>query len=326
MRIQYQAACRATGSLFFLLLLFGCAATPQSDRLLEQTPASLRQPFELDTVAFFPQEKYQCGPAALATVLDFQGVVADLTTLSDRVYILGRKGSLQLELLANAREYGLIPYVVEPELESMLKEVRAGHPVLVLQNLGVSWYPQWHYAVVIGYDLAQHHIILRSGTIRRYPMNLFTFEHTWRRSQRWGMILLKPGQLPVVRARDASRRYWQAVAGFEQQKNWSLIDTAYRSGLQVWPDDRNLRMGLGNNLYQQNKKPLALQQYLQVIHSSRDFAPAYNNAAQIYAELGNFKQALNYIHEAIRLGGVHGAQFTATLNEIKKLRTQRGKP
>ena len=27
--------------------------------------------------------------------------------------------------------------------------------LLVLQNLGLSWLPRWHYAVVVGYDLAE---------------------------------------------------------------------------------------------------------------------------------------------------------------------------
>jgi hypothetical protein len=33
-----------------------------------------------------------------------------------------------------------------------LREVAAGNPVLVLQNLSFAWAPVWHYAVVMGYD------------------------------------------------------------------------------------------------------------------------------------------------------------------------------
>ena len=38
-------------------------------------------------------------------------------------------------------------------IHSVLPEIAAGNPVLVLQNAGWSWLPVWHYAVVIGYDL-----------------------------------------------------------------------------------------------------------------------------------------------------------------------------
>ena len=50
-----------------------------------------------------------------------------------------------------------------PRLADLLQEVAAGHPVIVLQNLGLEWIPVWHYSVVIGYDLSRGQLVLRSG-------------------------------------------------------------------------------------------------------------------------------------------------------------------
>ena len=55
-----------------LAFLAGCA-TPQTDRLMK-SPAQLPPKVELTNVPFFPQEAYQCGPAALAMALAWSGV------------------------------------------------------------------------------------------------------------------------------------------------------------------------------------------------------------------------------------------------------------
>jgi hypothetical protein len=70
--------------------------------------------------------------------------------LKDALYLTDKQGSLQVEMLATARRHGLLAYLLQPELQALLTEVAAGNPVVVLQNLGLSWYPVWHYAVVIG--------------------------------------------------------------------------------------------------------------------------------------------------------------------------------
>jgi len=58
----------------------------------------------------------------------------------------------------------------------------------VLQNLALDWVPMWHYAVVVGYDLAADEIVLRSGRTKRQVMAMPTFERTWKRSRFWAMV------------------------------------------------------------------------------------------------------------------------------------------
>ena len=69
------------------------------------------------------------------------------------LYIPEKGGSLAVELEARARQFNLIVYPLKPDVTDILLELDAGHPVLVMQNLGFSWLPQWHFAVAIGYDL-----------------------------------------------------------------------------------------------------------------------------------------------------------------------------
>ena len=93
--------------LFSVLLavLAGCAATSQTRLLLDEPPADLPPQRELVDVPFFPQERYQCGPAALATVLDYSGREVGPDELVPLVYVPERQGSFQVEMLAATRRH-----------------------------------------------------------------------------------------------------------------------------------------------------------------------------------------------------------------------------
>jgi len=123
-------------------------------------PETLAQRTELAEVPFFPQEEYQCGPAALASVLVHNNIATTPAALVPQVYLPGREGSLQTEMLAATRRHGLVAYHLAPRIEDLLTEVAAGNPVIVLQNLAFSFAPLWHYAVVVGYDRGQEEIVL----------------------------------------------------------------------------------------------------------------------------------------------------------------------
>ena len=66
-------------------LLAGCAASPQ---LADGLPTAASRSIELDATPFFPQEDYQCGPAALATLLVASGVEVTPETVRIRKVVL----------------------------------------------------------------------------------------------------------------------------------------------------------------------------------------------------------------------------------------------
>lgn len=301
-------------SVLFLVLLNACVSAPQSAALRQQTPMSFSAPVLLDQVPFFAQELYQCGPAALATLLGASGVAVTPDELVPWVYLPERQGSFQIEMVAATRSFGRLSYQIAPTLDALLTEVEAGKPVLVLQNLSVKWYPRWHFAVVKGFDLKRQTLILNSGLYENYEMPVSTFERTWARADYWGVLALEPGDMP---AQAEPLRYFTALAAFAQNHPAEISEPAYKSGLQAWPNDANLLMAYGNLLYQENQPTEAASQFSQVLVYHPDYAPAHNNLAHILFEQGQHALALTHAQHAVRLGGDYINNYRASLRMIE---------
>lgn len=299
------------GVLLLIILLTGCA-TPQVSALRANAPAALPPQIELATVPFFPQEEYQCGPAALATALVNGGVATSPAALVPQVYLPGREGSLQTEMLAATRRHGRLAYRLAPSLKDLLLEVAAGNPVIVLQNLSFAFAPVWHYAVVIGYDREREEIILRSGTTRRLVMTLSTFERTWARAAYWAMVALPPQQLPET----AIEANYVAAAAALERSSAAGARQAYAAALGKWPANLAARIGAGNAAYALKDLAAAETAYRQATLDHPRAGDAWNNLAQVQFELGRKNEAMIAAQRAVALGGPRIAEYRDTLKAI----------
>lgn len=295
------------------LLLSGCA-TPQVAMLDARWPAELPAQVALSQVPFFPQEDYECGPAALAMVANTAGVRVTPEALVDQVYLPGRQGSLQPEMMAATRRQGLLAYPLKPSIEAVLREVAAGNPVLVFQNLAFPIYPVWHYAVVMGYDRERHVLLLHSGRTARMEISLVAFERTWARGQYWAMLALKPGQLPAT----AEPQVYAAAAATLERTDARGARQAYAAALQRWPDERAALLGAGNSAYALGQRQDAAKAYRQTVVKHPDFAEAWNNLAQVLMELGHRAEASQAIARAVALGGERLPDYLTLQAQIDK--------
>lgn len=297
-----------------LTLLAGCAVQPiHGDR-----DGSLPRRAELEATPFFPQEIDHCGPAALATTLVAAGIDTTPEALAPSVFLPARKGSLPLDVIGGARRAGALAVRVAPTLDALLGLVRDGHPVVVLQNLGLSWYERWHYAVVVGHDLDRREIVLRSGRTRREVLSIFTFDHTWARSGRWALLVLAPGTAPPPGVEVGP--YTDAALALERLGNLPAAQAAYRAGHDRWPDDMPLAIGLGNTAYAQGDLDAAEAALRAAAKAHPASDVVLNNLAHVLMERGRFDEAEALAQRAVDLAGPKLDIARATLADIRAKR------
>lgn len=299
---------RIGGIIAMLVAVTGCA----SMRPVQLPQEAMERPSQVP-VTFFPQERYQCGPAALAMALDATGEKIRPEDLVEQVYTPARKGSLQPAMITATRRHGRVAFPIQG-LEALAAELDAGRPVVVLQNLGLGWFPQWHYAVVIGLDPDAGEVLLHSGTTPHYRMNLRTFMNTWRRADHWGLVVAMPEDIPAT----ADAGTWlSAVSGLESAGRPEAAASGYLTGLSRWPGHVPTWFALGNALYATGRIDRARLAWQQAIAIDPEYALAWNNLAQVLAEQGRRQEALRAARKAVELGGPYREEFQGTLREIE---------
>jgi hypothetical protein len=291
------------------VLLAGCAQlVPQTMTLRSDWPQGVPRKTQIASVPFFPQLENQCGPAAMATVLSHSGVAVTLEPLEQQIYLPARQGSLQVEMLAAPRRWGRVGYLLAPTYADMLREVAAGNPVVVLQDVG-EFFTQWHYAVLTGFDYGRGDLYLHSGADERLVMPFTAFERSWLKSGYWAMVVTAPDRIPVT----ATERGWiNAMVGLERSGDRDAIIAGYRAALERWPGNLPAAIGLANQHHERG----AMEEAARVLRRALQLHPkstvAMNNLAQTLSDQGRNREALLQIEQALQLHGPFESEVLAT--------------
>ena len=297
------------------LLLGGCGMMiPQTVGLRTDWPAGVPREVELTKVPFFPQDEYQCGPAALAMVMNYDGVNIRPEQLKDEVWLPSRQGTLQLEMLAAPRRHGLVSYRLAPSYSDMLREVAAGHPVIVLQDAGFMFL-DWHYAVVNGFDYSTGTIFMRSGLDVRQQMPFSYFERIWLPGRYWAMGVLPPDMVAASATED---KWLVALLGLARGGDKVATVKAYRAALARWPDSLPAAVGLANHLHEQGSLAEATQVLRTALERHPDSVIVMNNLAQTLSDEGHNAEALLLIRRADAAQSPFGSEVKAPRQLIEQ--------
>lgn len=294
-----------------LVALTACGTLPK-ERLMAGQPIPSR--YEIGPVPFFAQKQFQCGPASLTMVFAWNGLQADPSEVASQVFTASQKGSLQLAMIAAARRHAMVAYPISG-FDALFSELSAGHPVIVLQNLGLSWIPKWHYAVAVGYDLDKGIVILHSANIARKELSLSVFNKTWARSGYWGLLVLAPTCLPATATEET---FVTAVLGLEKAGQPKAAIEGYKTALTRWPRNAGALIGLGNSFYATSDKDAAEAAFRVAAARLPNNGAAFNNLAQVLWEKNMREEALIEARRAVELGGPNAGVYKDTLEQIER--------
>ena len=291
-----------------MLVMTGCASTPRLD---ESTQRNLPRQALLEDVPFHGQRDYQCGPASLAMVLNASGVPVAVDTLIPQVFLPGREGSVQPEMLGTVRRQGRIPFRIDGNLDALLTEIDAGHPVVVMQNLSLPAWPIWHYAVAIGFDRGEKTLTLHSGMEPARLESFRRFDATWARSDRWAFIALPPGELPATGdGKDAL----DAIADFERAQGAQAALPAWEAFVTRYPTAAMGHFALGNARYATGDAQGAREAFSEAVVRAPDLAVAWLNLGLLHRALGAPAEAREALQRAADLPGPWREQANKALS------------
>lgn len=267
----------------------------------------------IDRVPFVPQERFYCGPAALTMALRTTGIDADPEAVGRAVYTPGREGTLRSDILAGARRWErmAIPLAAPGDL---LREIAAGNPVVVFQNLSFNFFPQWHFAVALGYDLEAQTIVLHSGTNPFLQTDLETFQRTWRRGEYWGLVVTAPERIPETASERAAL---EAAAALERQKAAAAAAAAYSAISSRWPRSFAAAMGTGNVLLSAGRLDAAEAAFRNALEIRPDAPEAWNNLAYVMSGKGRGQEAVAAAEKAVRFASSRKDFYERSLDEIR---------
>lgn len=152
------------------------------------------------SVPFSPQDEYQCGPAALAMVLQYYGASVTQDEITRELYLPSLRGTLNLDLEFYARRRGFQARAFEGTLAQVKEEIRRDRPLIVFQDLGArlpgtvpgGLWSIPHFAVLLGYDDRAQAVVLHSGTTAYRLLSYAEFERTWAARRGWTLLITGP--------------------------------------------------------------------------------------------------------------------------------------
>jgi hypothetical protein len=171
--------------LCILLTVGGCATTP---RFSTEGLTAIQVPF-------FPQETFQCGPASLATVINYwygkTGAAKHLTSdaIAAEIYSPSARGVLGMDMERYARKQDFQTEQIAGSLDKLKENIDQGIPPIILVDYGFLAYQRNHFIVVKGY--APNGLLVNSGRDESKFIPNEELLEIWKKTGYW-MLLIKP--------------------------------------------------------------------------------------------------------------------------------------
>ncbi len=159
---------------------------------LHEIPSSKNAQMRIiEHVPFFAQEDYQCGPSALAGVLNYWGVKVTPDEISKEIFSKAARGTLNIDMLLYSQKRGFNAVQYDGSLSDLKKNIDSGFPLIVMVDLGISFFKANHFMVVTGYN--EEGVIVNSGREKDKFFYEKDFLKAWGKTDYW-TLLIKPNK------------------------------------------------------------------------------------------------------------------------------------
>jgi predicted double-glycine peptidase len=150
-------------------------------------PDSPKNVHHISSVPFFDQKDYQCGPSALAGVLNFYGVHVLPEEVADEIFSTNVRGTFMFDMLIYAQKKGLYARQYRGDIKNLQENIIKNQPLIVMVNFGNSLLQENHFMVVTGYNY--NGFIVQSGNKRSEHISFEKFHNIWNKANNWTLLI-----------------------------------------------------------------------------------------------------------------------------------------
>lgn len=143
----------------------------------------------IENVPFYPQQEYQCGPASLAGVMNYQRIDITPDKIADDIFSKSAKGTLSLDMVIYAKNKGFKAMQYTGSMNDLKANINSGYPLIVLVDYGFLFYQQNHFMVIIGYN--DYGVIVNSNTVEHQFIDAESFVNAWEKTNYWTLLIKK---------------------------------------------------------------------------------------------------------------------------------------
>ena len=164
-----------------IMFLHSCVSMPESYRADEA--------HIIENVPFYPQEKNNCGPASLASVLNYWGIHVTPEQIEDDIFSESVSGTLTIDMVLYAQSKGLHAQQYKGTLDLLKKHIDSDSPIIILVDSGIYPIQMNHFLVVIGYR--DDALIINSGNKREKLVKERDFMKAWKKTDYWTLLITR---------------------------------------------------------------------------------------------------------------------------------------
>lgn len=173
--------------LAYLPLISSCSKeTNNSENLSSINNAKI-----IKHVPFVRQKDKFCGPAAMASVMNFYGQNVSQDQIAKEVYSPELKGALISDMENFARGMGYNASTTNGDENTLISLVDEGIPSIILVDLGIWVVSVPHYYVVYGYNKSNETFIINTGFTRNKEIKFKDLDKEWEKMNRLMLIVRK---------------------------------------------------------------------------------------------------------------------------------------
>jgi tetratricopeptide (TPR) repeat protein len=303
--------------LFFLsscsFFLAGCA-TSFTHRVSPPPAFETHESLYLEKVPPIAQKAYQCGPAALESVIRYWGGSADADSIGKAIYGPRTRGVFNFSLAQYAKTLGFWTEIHEEwGAEDLRQWLRKGVPPIVMLDTGTLWVRTYHFVVLKGFDDRMKIFYANTGVLETQAIDYGEFERRWKKASHWSLIVSPPEK--VDWELDEAKSIELALI-FEKNGNLNQAKQWLESALIKNPESLAGKFNLANIYSRSNRPEQAKILYQELLNKNPDRPEISNNLAWIYYEEGRYEDALKIVETAFKNGAPQNYDILDTAGMI----------